>query len=483
MSLKQKTLSGTFWTFTEQVGVKGLNLLIQIILARLLLPKDFGLIAMVTVFIGIGNALVDSGMTQSLIRIKEPSQKDFSSVFFLNIGISLFVYILVYMVAPFVADFYSQPQLTTLLRCYALVIPVKSLMAVQSAILTIKMDFRSQMLIQVPSLVIAGIIAIYLANQNYGVWVLVYMQLITAVLVTTQYWFYSSWRPILIFDKERLKYHFDFGYKLTLTTFINSVFNDIYNILIGRYFNVAILGIYNRASTFQKFLPILAGRVINRVTYPLFSKLTDDIDRLRDAFKKINKVVYYLYLPVMLFLILNAEAIIVLLLTDKWIDVVPIFRVLCIGGLIQPIQYYSTNIIQSFGESGLILKINLISRIFTVLGILVVIQYGVYALVVFEGVNLVITSVLFMFFSGRFIEYPILIQFKDILEEVLVAFSTSILCYILLSLLSLSNFSRLILYVLIFVPLFVIISHIFKVETYQYILKESKTFYKKIKSR
>ena len=481
-SLKEKTLKGTFWTFIEQFSVKGLGFVVQIILARLLIPEDFGLIAMVAVFIGIGNALVDSGMNLSLIRTKNPNQKDFSSIFYLNVVISFIFYGLIFFISPLIADFFNQPQLEIILRCIALVVPIKSFMIVQKSILTINMDFKSQMLIQLPSLVISGIVAIILAYLNFGVWALVFMQLITAILVSIQYWFYSKWRPLFLFDRERLKYHFNFGYKLMLTTLINALFNNIYNIIIAKYFSTTSLGLYNRASTYQKFPSVLIGRAINRVTYPLFSKLTNNTKKLRKALCDINKIVIYVYFPVMLFLIFNASDIVTVVLTEKWLGIVPFFQILCIGSLIQPIKFYNSNIIEVYGDTSLILKINVIFRLISILGIFILIPYGIKYLVIFESLNIFILVLVFIYYSGKFIAYSFKDQLTDILPEIALNVFVGAFCYFISNSLSFNSLFKIILSMVIYMSLYIFLSSLFRFSSYYEIIKIIKSVLKKIKS-
>ncbi|MEM1327120.1 MAG: lipopolysaccharide biosynthesis protein [Bacteroidota bacterium] len=473
MSLKKKTINGTIWTFAEQISVKGLNFVVQIVLARLLLPEDFGLIAMVMVFIGIGNAIVESGMIQSLIRTKEPDQRDFSTVFFLNISIAFLVYALIFFIAPIVGEFYEQSRLALILRVLALSVLIRSFMGVQYAILSIKMDFKSQMLIQTPSLIISGVVAILMAYLNYGVWALVTMQIVMAVLVTVQYWWRSDWRPQFVFDRERLKSHFQFGYKLTLTTAVNSLSNNIYSILIGKYFSAASLGYYNRASVYQRFLPLLVGGAVNRVTLPLFSKLIDDKLRLSNALRNINKIVMYAYLPIVLFFIFNAEGLITFLLTERWLAVVPLFQVLCIGGLLQPMQFYSINILGALGNSGHILSIATASRFITIVGAIVMVQFGLNALVLFETVALLAITLLYVHFSGKHINYPLLDQFKDILPELILSITCSFLCAMVCKFLLLeSQILNMLTYISLFIPLYLVCSHLFRISAFQTLKSE-----------
>ena len=468
-SLKEKILKGTFWTLIEQFSGKAFGFIIQIYLARLLIPEDYGLIAMVTIFIGIGTSIMESGFGQSLIRTKKPSEADFSSVFYINILMSIAVYILIYITAPFVSDFYDESSLTFILRVLALIIVIRSFSLVQQTIMTINLDFKKQMIVNLISTIIGGCTATVIAFQGYGVWALVFMQLISNSLMALLFWYFGKWKPKRIFDLDRVKHHYSFGYKLMLNTFVNSIFNYIFDIVIGKFYYSSILGFYNRASTYQKFPTILLGRSINRVTYPMFSKLTDSKIQMKQALKRINKLVIYVYSPFMFLLIFNAKQIIVILLTEKWLPVVPIFQLLCIGGLFQPIQYYNTNIIKALGDSALILKINFFSRLFIIFGIVLIINYGFYYLIIFQVISMLFVTLCFMRSSGLKIEYNLFEQIKDIIVNFSISFSISFLCFYVTKSLDLSNIWSIMFYSISFMSFYLIFSQVFKLESYLFI--------------
>lgn len=470
-NLKTEALKGVFWTFLEQFSSKIFGFLFQIILARLLMPKDFGLLAMVIVFIGIGTSIMESGFGQSLIRTKNPSESDYSSVFYLNVFVSIIVYAFLYFLAPYVSNFYNEEALTYILRVLALIIIIKSLYLVQKTILTIDLDFKKQMIVNLFSTIISGIVSIILAFRGFEVWSLVYFQLLTNILSAILFWYYSNWFPKRIFDVQRIRYHYNFGYKLMLSTIINSIFNYIFDILIGKYYSSSQLGFYNRASTFQKFPTMLLGRSVNRVTYPIFSKISENLDQMKQALRKINKLVIYVYTPFMFLLIFNAKQIIVLLLTEKWLAAVPIFQLLCIGGLLQPIQYYNTNIIKTLGDSALILKINFFSRLFIVIGLVLVVNYGFYYLIIFQVFSMVFVTLSFMKFSGLKIKYNLFEQLKDIAVNFSVSFLISIVCFYLTASLNLSNIWSIIFYFLSFILIYLIFSQLFKLDSYLFIKK------------
>jgi O-antigen/teichoic acid export membrane protein len=464
--LKSKALKGVFWTFTQEFSSKIFSFIIQIILARLLMPKDFGLLAMVIVFIGIGTSIMESGFGQSLIRTKKTSESDYSTIFYFNVLVATFVYIAIYCFAPYVSGFYKEDALTSILRVLSLIIIIRSFSLVQRTILTINLDFKTQTIINLISSITSGIVATILAFKGFEVWSLVFMQLTTNSLSALLFWYYGKWQPKLIFDLNRLRYHYSFGYKLMLNTFVNNISNYVFDLIIGKYFTSSLLGIYNRASVFQKFPTMLIGRSLDRVAYPIFSKISNNNDELRMILKKINKLVMYVYTPLIFLFIFKANDIIILLLTEKWLPVAPIFQFLCLGSLFQPIQFYNTNIIKSLGDSALVLKINFLSRLIVIFGIIFVLKYGFYSLIFYQMISMLLVSFCFVLFSGLKIKYHFINQFKDIMPEFLLAVSISFFSYHIANYFSLSSFFSIMLYVFIFLFFYLSLSSMLKLEAY-----------------
>src|SRR5690606_22951203 len=387
MSLKQKTITGLFWTFTEQFVSKGIGFIVQIILARILLPEEFGLIAMIMVFIGIGHSMVDSGMTSSLIRTMNSDQRDYSTVFFINVIVSFLVYGIIFFCAPAIATFYEQPILADLVRVYALIIVIQSFVTVQITRMTKEMNFRIQLIIQIPSIIVGGIVGIVLALYGWGVWSLVYMALVRTLISTIQYWFYTGWRPDWVIDRERLWEHFNFGYKLTLAGILNTIFVNAYNIVIGKFFSVAQVGFYSKADSLQKFPVQSMSQALNKVTYPMFSEIQNDNVKLRAVYRTVMQQVVFWITPVLVVAFVVAEPLFRFILTEKWLPAVPYFRILCFVGFLYPVQAYNLNILKVKGRSDLILKLSIIKRIIITLGIVIALPFGVFGLLYFQVIN------------------------------------------------------------------------------------------------
>lgn len=469
MSFKNKALKGVFWTFTERFGVKGLGLLVQIVLARILLPSDFGLIAMIAVFIGIGDLIADFGLGQSLIRNKNSLASDFSSVFYLNILLGLLVYLSIYFIAPHVANFYEKQQLILVLRVMALAIPFGSFSIIQKVKLTIKLNFKKIMLIQLIAVSLSSFFGVILAYNNYGVWAIVFLKISYPFLSSLLYWIDSKWKPSLVFDVKKIKYHFNFGVNVMLTYILNSLFNDIYSVIIGKFYTLDTLGFYNRARTFQNFPIVMVGSSLNKITYPLFSQVKDDEQRLKTIVSKINKLFVFVFIPVGFFLVFNAQTIIGFVLGDKWLAITPFFKILLLGSLFHPVSYYNTSIINAFGDPGLILKFTIISRTFSVIGLFFIASLGIYPILVFQSLNLFLISMLYIYFGGLKIEYKFFEQVKDVLPELGLVTLLVIIIHTINGLFGMEGITYSISFIILYAMLFIATSELLKIETYLYI--------------
>lgn len=422
MSLKKKAVSGLFWTFSQQFSVQIINFVVQIFLARILMPSDFGLIAMLAVFMSVGTTLMDSGLTSSLIRTENPDQKDYSTVFFMNLAGSLLVYLVLVIASPFIADFYKQPVLENIIKIYTLSFFVKAFVGVQTTRLTKAMNFKLQMTMQIPSVIVGGIVGIVMAYNGFGVWSLVYMNLVQTILFTAQHWIFSGWRPSLIFDLEKFKYHFFFGYKLTLSSLLNTVYQNLYNLIIGKYFSASQLGFYNRADTLRMFPVNSISNALNKVTYPMFSSIQNDNKRLKMAYKKLMQQVLFWLAPLLVFSAVLGEPLIRFVLTDKWLPAVPYFQLLCFGGILYPLHSYNLNILKVKGRSDLFLKLEVIKKAFITVGIIISVQYGIYGLLYFQMISSLLSFYVNTFYSGKLLNYSMKEQLLDIMPILLISF-------------------------------------------------------------
>ncbi len=428
MSLVKQAKQGMVWTFLQQFSVQLINFVVQIAMARILLPSDYGLIAMLTIFISVAQTLVDSGMTTSVIREKEIKAIDYSTVFFTNLLISLTVYTIVFFIAPFVGVFYKQPILVDILRVYAISFVINAFVAVHLAKFTKELKFKKQFAYQVPSTIIGALSGFTFAYYGHGVWSLVYMNLVQTSVYALSLWIFSGWRPGFTFSKERFKHHFSFGYKLTLSGLLNTIYVNLYRIIIGKAFSPAQVGYFTQADNMRNLPVMQLSNVLNKVTYPLFAKIDDDV-QLKKAYKTVMSLVLSLSALLMLGLLLVAKPLFLILLGEKWMPAVPFFQILCIASMMLPIGTYNLNILKVKGRSDLFLKVEIIKKIIGTICLFAAVPFGIEAIVW----SLCITNIFFAylngFFSGKLINYLLLEQFKDSFRVIIIAILPAIIIY------------------------------------------------------
>ena len=450
MNLKKQALSGIKWTFLQQISVQLINFVVQIILARLLMPEMFGLIAMIIILISVGQTLMDSGMTSSLIRTHSPNQIDYSTVFITNLFMSVLIYGIVFFIAPYISQFYNQEILTEIIRVFAITFVIRALVAVHVAKLTKEMNFRLQMKLQIPSSVISGAIGVYMAYYGYGVWSLVYLNLVQASIFSLHTWFSIGWKPSLIFNIERFKYHFSFGYKLTLASLIDVIFNDVYRIIIGKYFSPTSLGFFHQAENLRLFPVQQISIVVEKVTYPLFSKINHD-EALKSAYRITMKLVLVIVIPSMLALILIAEEGFRLLLGEKWLAAVPYFQILALASIVRPVSAYNLNILKVKGRSEIILRIEILKKFFGIILIIIGFNFHVIGLVVSLTIFSFLSFIINMYFSGKLISYSVVEQVKDTLNLYIIGGLVFVLLYFIKANLNISSYDVVNIFTYIFI--------------------------------
>lgn len=430
MGLKEKTISGIVWSFTEQFSTKLLGFCINIILARILAPAEFGIIAMLSVFIAIGTSLMDSGLTASLIRTNGATQRDYSTVFFFNLIGSIVIYILMFFLAPYLALFYKQEILTSIVRVYGLTFILNAFFTVQNTRLSKEMNFKAQTVILIPSVLGGGILGIVLANMGYGVWSLVWMSLFNSFLSTVMHWIYSGWRPNLIFDIKCFKSHFFFGYKMTLSGLLDTIYQNLYILIIGKFYTATQLGFYSRASAISQLSTSNLVAALNKVTYPMFAIISNDDKKLKIIYKQLLQQVLFWNAPILIFLTAMAEPLFRFLLTEKWVPAVPYFQILCLAGIMYPLHAYNINILKVKGRSDLILKLEVIKKTISVIGILIAVRFGIYGLLYFQLLFSVLGYFINSFYSGKILSYSFKEQVRDIFPIISLAFFIGFLCFL-----------------------------------------------------
>ncbi|MHA7129370.1 lipopolysaccharide biosynthesis protein [Algoriphagus namhaensis] len=408
------------WSLLDRFGTQAIGFGFSIFLTRLLDPRDFGLIGMILVFMALGQALVDSGMTSSLIRKKETDSLDFSVVFLGNLLFSLAVYTLIFLVAPWISDFYAEPTLTLIIRVYGLGFLFIALSAIQQTVLVKQMNFRKLTQIRLPAMILSGLIALIAAYQGLGVWSLVLMYLVNQVLLTALFWIFGNWRFRFDFEYSRFREHFSFGYKLSLASILNTVFDNIYHVIIGKFFAVSTLGFYTRAHMMKQYPVETFASALQKVTYPMFAEFSEDKNILRSHFKELSQRVIFIMAPMMILGSALAEPLFQFLFGTKWLEAVPYFQILCFTGILYPIHSYNLNILNVFGRSDLFLRLEIIKKFQVVLLILVAFQFGLIPLLWAQVVSSLTSFAINTYYTGRFLDYGFWSQIKDIFPVILI---------------------------------------------------------------
>ncbi|MBS7334547.1 MAG: lipopolysaccharide biosynthesis protein [Weeksellaceae bacterium] len=421
MSLKAQAKSGMIWTFAQQFGTQIISFAISIVLARLLVPEDFGVIALFGVVMGIASAFINGGMGSSLIRSNDVDEKDFSTVFIFNIVLSLLMYAVVFILAPFISDFYNMPILTNIIRVYSITLIISAFNIIQSTRLSKDMAFKTMFKIQLPSLIIGGLTGIGFAYSGFGVWSLVYSALIQNIISTIQYWIYGKWKPKLIFDVQKFKIHFSFGYRMTLSSLLDIIFNNIYPIIIGKIYSPTQLGYYNRADSLKQLPVSNLSNALNKVTFPLFAKISQDDVKLKDVYQRLLRVVIFIIAPTLALMVVLAEPIIRFLLTEKWLPAVPYLQILAISGLLYPIHAYNLNILQVKGRSDLFLRLEIIKKILIVIILICSLPFGIYGLLWGKVIGSVLAFFINTHYTGKFLNYTFWQQILDLFPSIILA--------------------------------------------------------------
>ncbi|MCW9709139.1 lipopolysaccharide biosynthesis protein [Fodinibius salsisoli] len=413
-SLTDKTLSGFIWAFGERFGVQLLQMVVFIVLARKIAPEAFGLMGMLAVFIAVSQSLTDSGFGQALIQKKETDEIDYSSVFYINLIVSIVIYGLLFVTAPLIASFYGESILINLIRVLGLKFIIAAFSMVQIARLTKEVQFKKLMMAKLPSTLLGGAAGIGAAYGGLGVWSLIIQQLTDSTAYSIQIWIQSKWRPILVFDWQRVKELFDFGSKIMIEGVLSRIYTNFYEVMIGRYFSTAQVGFYTQANKIKQLPVQNISNALRRVTFPILSEIQTDDMRLKRAYKKIVRQLFLVIAPIMVGAIVLAEPLFRFVLTEKWLPAVPYFQWLCISGLFYPASAYNLNILKVKGRSDLFLYVGLVKKGIAVLGILIFVQYSVIALVIFRVFQSLLSYFINSYYSGKFIAYGVFEQIQDI---------------------------------------------------------------------
>ena len=425
MSLKQKTINGLVWSFVDSFANFGLQFVVGIILARILSPREFGLIGMLTIFIAISQTFIDSGFSTALIRKKDCTQTDYSTVFFFNLAVSLICYLLLFVLSDAISSFFDEPQLKALIQVLGIGLILNSFGIIQRTILTKKINFKLQTKVSLIASLGSGIIAITMAFNGFGVWSLVALTLSRYALTSIFLWIYTHWKPTLVFCKKSFNELFGFGSKLLLSGIIDTAYQNIYYLVIGKYFSAIELGFYTRADQFQALPSSNLNAIIGRVSYPVLTSIQDDIPRLKMNYRKLIKSTMFLTFVLMLGMAAIAKPMIIILIGEKWLPMVTYLQLLCFVGMFYPLHAINLNMLKVQGRSDLFLRLEIIKKILAIPTIIVGVFFGIKIMIVGMFLNTLIAYYLNSYWSGKMIGYSFSQQVKDIMPSFFLALAVS----------------------------------------------------------
>lgn len=420
-SLKSKTVKGLGWSALDNVTKIGITFVVSIILARLLSPDEYGLIGILTIFISVFNAIVDSGFTNALIRKKDITDTDYSTVFYTNLVVSIFMATALFFCAGPIAHFFEREELVSLTQVMSCIVIINAFCIVQKARTTKNIDFKTQAKVTFIASVSSGIIGITMAYMGYGVWALVGQQISAQFITTIFFWIFSRWMPKLVFGMENFKEMWSFGWKMLVSSLIDTTWKEVYQVVVGKCYSTATLGLYTRAKQFSQLFSSNLTSIIQRVSYPVLSSLQDDKDRLREAYKRVIKTTMLPTFVLMYGMAAVAKPMVIVLIGEKWLGCVGFLQIICIYGALYPLHAINLNMLQVQGRSDLFLKLEIIKKFIAIGPILLGIFVDIYLMVAGSLVTSCISYYLNAYYSGPFLNYGIKDQVKDILPSLKVA--------------------------------------------------------------
>lgn len=430
-SMKQSTINGVKWGVIEKLSVQGVRFILGILMARILSPGDYGVISMITIFIVISETFVDSGFSMALVRLKDQKAEDYSTVFYCNLAISFICYALLYVLAPFIADFFKTEIITPVLRLLSLTVIINSVMAVYVAKITIGLDFKALSIRAFLSSVISGGIGIILAYNGYGVWALVYQTIASSVINCLFIIFYCRWWPGFSFSKESFHKLFSFGKNILVVNIINRVYNNMTSIVIGRFFNAKMLGYYDRGVSLATFPVDNANGILSKISLPILAKVQDDNTRLLNAYRKYIALSSFIIFFCCCLLASQAKSVVLMLFTSKWSDSIIYLQIYSFAIMFDHISTINLTLLQVKGRSDLFLRIELWKKVISITILFISIPFGVIGICISKVIYTQIAIMFNTYYTGKLFGIGYADQFKYYSPYLLYAICSCIPSYVL----------------------------------------------------
>lgn len=467
--MKKKIFLGFFWKFNEQITGQLVTFIISIVLARILTPQDYGIVALINVFISIADVFVTNGFGSALIQKKDADDVDFSTMFYISGIFSIMVYVVLFLIAPYIAKFYNNSELTLIFRIFALKLPLSAFNAIQQAYVSKKMLFQKIFVSTTVSSILAGLIGIVVAYLGYGIWALVVQYILNTVIISIVLFLQLDWHPQLKFSWTAGKPLLSYGWKIVATSFLGAFFNQLRTLLLGKVYTPSELAFYNRGQKFPELLSQNIDGTISTVLFPAISEYNNDLSKVKNMIRKSLRISTFIIMPLMFGMAATAKPIILILLTSKWIASVPYMQYLCIAGAFGTVSNTNMQAISAIGRSDVLLKLELMKKPLYLILLIIGLKISVLAVAYTMTIYAVCAALLNMSPNRKLLNY----KFKEQIADILPALVLSIIMFIIVNSITLLNLSMLLTFVVqIFVGIFVYVflSMIFKLEAYKYIL-------------
>ena len=419
--IKEKAIKGVSWSFIDNIANSGITFLVGIILARILTPAEFGIIGMITIFIAVSNSIVDSGFSSALIRKAKTKDIDYNTVFYFNLCLGVVLYLVLFFSAPAISRFFEEPVLISITRVMGTILIINAFGLVQRTLLVKEVDFKTQTKISLIASILSGFIGIGMALKGFGVWSLVGQQISRQLLNSIFLWVFNRWRPALAFSKESFNELFSFGSKLLISGLIDTIYNNVYYLVIGKFYSAVQLGQYTRAEQFNSIFSTNLTNVVQRVSYPVLCSIQDDDARLKLTYQRVIKTTMLVTFACMLGLAAIAKPLILLLIGAKWLPAVIYLQIICFAGMLQPLHAINLNMLMVKGRSDLFLGLEIIKKSIAVIPICLGIFYGIEFMLWGSVFLSFMAYLLNSYYSARLINYSTWAQIKDIFPSFLVS--------------------------------------------------------------
>jgi O-antigen/teichoic acid export membrane protein len=454
----------------ERSGVQGIQFVLSIVLARLLQPEEYGVVALLSIFIAIASVFVQSSFSTALIQKKKADNCDFSSVFFLSLFVAFSLYFLLYVSAPMIAGFYGNEIICPVIRVLAITLFFGAINSVQMASVSRTMQFKRYFLSSMGGIIGSGIISVVLAYKGYGVWSLVAQQLINNMLVTMILWFTVKWRPSLLFSLHKIRELFSFGWKLLVSALLDTIFRNLYGLVIGKLYDADRLGFFNRGQQFPAVIASSLDGSIQSVMLPALSSLQDDLASVKTLMRRSMMTSSYLLLPLMVGLASIAKPMVSVLLTDKWLPCVPFLQLACISYALYPIHTANLTAINAIGRSDVFLKLEVMKKIVTIILLIVSIPFGIYAMAIGQVISSIIATIINTYPNKKLLNYTYFEQIKDLLPPLVLSFVMGS-CVYMVGFLPLDTRMRLGVQIVLGAAIYIGFSWLFRLNSYMYLVQ------------